>query len=479
MIQQIFNQNIWWQDRGLIEHDPKIKELNSQKIKWRPEILDEFQLKQFALYTLRGPRQVGKTTALKLLVKELLQDKRISKEQVMYYSCDNLDNHKELIELLEIYLDHMSKLNMQKKKLYIFLDEITAVQDWQRGIKYLVDMGRLSNAGMVLTGSNASDLRKGIERLPGRRGKVRNPDRVLLPLKFGEYVKLVNPGLSRKLDNDISIPDIDKSDFKLLSSFQPHLKALRVLFDQFLITGGFIRAVNEYFSENEISYSVYELYQQWLRGDIAKAGRSERTARQIIGELVKISVSAFGWETIAKKIDVASHKTVSEYIEEMEDNFILKTLYQIDLNTGMPKVKKMKKVYFLDSFIFWSLWGWIDNWLAYSDNVNKSFIGSDLKARLSELIVANELFYRVDRLDWLNSSLFFWKNGGEIDFIIKKGKQLFPVEVKYQKYAGTSDFKVMNRLGFKKGVIVSIDRLEMEQGFIILPIELFLITKGY
>lgn len=121
MIGRMVNQNIWWQDKRLISHDPKIRELNAQRFRWRPPVLEEFELDRFAVYTLRGPRQVGKTTALKILINDLLQNEGVLKEQVMYYTCDNIDDYKELIELLETYLDYIKKLNLGKKRLYIFL----------------------------------------------------------------------------------------------------------------------------------------------------------------------------------------------------------------------------------------------------------------------------------------------------------------------------------------------------------------------
>ena len=61
MISQILNQNIWWQDKSLISHDPKIREMNAQRFRWRPPVLEELDLDHFAVYTIRGPRQVGKT----------------------------------------------------------------------------------------------------------------------------------------------------------------------------------------------------------------------------------------------------------------------------------------------------------------------------------------------------------------------------------------------------------------------------------
>ena len=162
----------------------------------------------------------------------------------------------------------------------------------------------------------------------------------------------------------------------------------------------------------------------------------------------------------------------------MEDSFVLKTLYQIDINTRRSRIKKLKKTYFLDSFIFWSLWGWVDNWLAYSDNVNRALTSPDIKAKLTEQIIANELFYRFDRPDWLNSQVFFWKNGGEIDFIIKREKVLLPLELKYQKNVGFTDLRTIGKLGFKRGILISADRLEIEDGFTIIPVELFLLATG-
>ncbi|MDI6809986.1 MAG: DUF4143 domain-containing protein, partial [Candidatus Eisenbacteria bacterium] len=97
-------------------------------------------------------------------------------------------------------------------------------------------------------------------------------------------------------------------------------------------------------------------------------------------------------------------------------------------------------------------------------------------ARLTEQVIANELFYRFDRPDWFNSRVFFWKNGGEIDFIVKREKELLPVEVKYQKNAGFQDLRTIKRLGFKRGILISMDRLEMEDGFAIIPVEIFLLA---
>ena len=122
MLNHLINQNIWWQDASLIEKDPKIMEWQKQSLKWQPSLMDEFDFSSFHIYTLRGPRQVGKTTLLKLMIKKLLKDPEIRKEQIVYYSADNLDSYKDIIELIETYFDFLDRLPNPPERAFLFLD---------------------------------------------------------------------------------------------------------------------------------------------------------------------------------------------------------------------------------------------------------------------------------------------------------------------------------------------------------------------
>lgn len=366
------------------------------------------------------------------------------------------------------------------ERVFIFLDEITTIKDWQRGIKYLADLGALENAAIILSGSNASDLRTGIERLPGRRGRGTDLDKILLPASFREYVSFVSPETSGFF---MDVPSIDpfeitEKTYRELFSLKVHLHVLNRLLNQYLLSGGFLKAINQHARANNIDPDIYDLYLQWIRGDIVKAGKNERTARQIISELLKISVSTFGWDTIAKKIDVGTHKTVSEHILSLEDSFILRVLYQVDLNNKMPRMKKMKKFYFLDPFILWSLWGWTESWLTFYEKSNEKLRDHLVKSCLAEMLVANAFFRRYQIRDWTGANVLFFRNKGEIDFLIKRNNRLVPIEVKYQKRIEISDFKLMNKLGFKKGLIVSKETFFYKDGFMAIPLEIFLMNMG-
>src|SRR5207249_9932670 len=71
----------------------------------------------------------------------------------------------------------------------LFIDEITAVDDWESGLKRVLDRGELRRVLVVTTGSRASDLRHGSERLPGRKGKLARTSYIFPPVSYAEFLR--------------------------------------------------------------------------------------------------------------------------------------------------------------------------------------------------------------------------------------------------------------------------------------------------
>lgn len=84
------DQNPWWKG----EEDEVYEGWKTSEIKWIPELIKEISLKPFSLHFLVGPRQVGKTTLLKIFIQNLL--KRSEAKGIFYYSCDELSDYREL-----------------------------------------------------------------------------------------------------------------------------------------------------------------------------------------------------------------------------------------------------------------------------------------------------------------------------------------------------------------------------------------------
>ena len=92
----------------------------------------------------------------------------------------------------------------ERERTYIFLDEITPVDNWQKAIKFLIDASQLKHCTLLATGSQATSILRAAERLPGRRGYVDGPyDMVLQPMSFSAFARMRNGDLAEFLEGKI------------------------------------------------------------------------------------------------------------------------------------------------------------------------------------------------------------------------------------------------------------------------------------
>ncbi|MGC8645991.1 MAG: AAA family ATPase [Thermoplasmata archaeon] len=78
-----------------------------------------------------SPRQVEKTTALKILIHSLLE--KHDPRKIFYFYCDELSNYRKMGEIIDNYLSSRRSLGI--KNSFIFLDEITFLDEWWRALK--------------------------------------------------------------------------------------------------------------------------------------------------------------------------------------------------------------------------------------------------------------------------------------------------------------------------------------------------------
>lgn len=443
--------NPWWKGKQYIQEDKHLKELEKKTYKWEPDLLKNITLLPNNIFSLRGPRQVGKTTLVKLLIKDLL--KRVDEKAIFFWNCDEIIDFRELSSTLRDYLE-FSKINQIKEK-YIFLDEISKVKNWQRTVKSLEDSGELNNCCIFLTGSHVLDIKYGMEKLPGRTGK-KGQDYLLLPMTFREFITLLKPSIAEKLEKikNISIKEINNK-IKNAKIFDSELE---VLFKQYLITGGFPLVINEFFTSKAIPDYVYELYSKWVTGDIVKWGKQEKILIQLLRSVITKQSSAISWDSLAKDSEIKSHKTVSSYIEVLENMFVLLTLYFFDLNKKMPNFGKNKKIYFSDPFIY------------HVFNKRIYFKENEISPELIEATVISNL----SRLSYekLPPSIYYWKNKKEVDAVLKIKNEIFPFEIKYQAKISKQDYRGLYY--FNKGILVTKNFLNKGEKYSAIPAHLLL-----
>lgn len=467
---ELSSQNPWWENPANIETDPKIVEFEKSKIKWVPQIIKEIiSSKAYSLFVIRGPRQVGKTTAIKLMIRELL---KIQKPPgLFFFDCETLYRAKELEEVMEAYFKFLQLINW-KGPSFIFLDEVTGVAGWSKVIKFLIDQNRFKESILVISGSNALDLKKGADWLPGRKGKGREIP--FLPLSFQEYLKVAH-SLFYETIKKLPLPDFDTRITNLWNKAQglyPSLNTLNRHLETYLLCGGFPRLINEFHENSSISYKTYDDYLGWVRGEIAKQKKDEKRELQILAELSLTLGSKLGWDAIAKKIGGVSHHTVEDYLVVSELLFIGRILYQLDLAKKRIIRRKSKKFYFIDNLLYFLARGVAEKWSDYFNRSLEILSSPKTKSQLLEQVVFNHLMRR--STNWLEPGVVFCSNSSEIDFILWEERRLLPIEVKWQKQVDPKVFLPMIKLQFKEGLVLSQNTLDRDRNFLILPASIFM-----
>lgn len=462
---EFLEQNPWWQDKNAIARDPKILDFENNKIKWIPPIFNDIQFVPPKIYTIRGPRQVGKTTLLKLLIRKLINGGTAPKA-ILYYSLDFVKSYKEFAEIYRNFKDIANREGI--KKTYIFFDEISSVIEWQKALKYLADIGLTRDSVLILTGSSSIDLKKGAERMPGRRGGGRELDKVLMPISFREYLQIREPTISLpeiEIDNFLKLEDEDFAQFSL------YYRKIQAVFEEFAKSGGFPKAVNDFVSTGSISNEVYDTFLSIIVSDIEKLKMNRTILKQVMRRVYEVLSSRWSWQSLAKGIDVGSFHTVKDYVETLADSFILSVLYFWDYSKKKTAAKKEKKIYLIDPLIY-------QIFANASGISNEIFKDPSIFSKLVENIVFSHLV-RVEEslyegLSYLQN-VFYWysSRGNEIDFLVYQKGALLPIEVKYQSEITVSNYATIKR-AFNQGIVLTKDAFFKKERIFGFPVSVFL-----
>ncbi len=420
-------QNPWWKDKSEIFKDDKVKKALETKL----EHVYNFKNENIILL---GPRQVGKTTYIKLIIMDLLINKNINPRNIFYLTCDFIDSKEEIKNALTFFDGQSDKKNTR----YIFLDEISFVKDWNTLILGLFNSGYLKDKRIYLTGSSSISLLK--ETFPGRDIlKI-----VFLPMQFREYFDLFYD----KIDSNIEINLEDMENFyKAAQNLIPYIDNLNTALNNYLLSGGFLWP--SYLLENSDPLSqLFEIYKDALLSDISKLEKSQKYFKAIMDQIITGYSSRLSANSIAQNTSIGSHKTVANYLEIMEGLFIIKIFYK-KLN-GKIMYRSNKKIYFTDPFIYRVVKFYVSGESQFRENE---------ESKILEGIVGMHLYNSFNDIYYLET-----KNGKEVDFVYKN----IGIEVK-------SGNKKINRLHYDKGYLLTGNDLPaMSNDKVSIPVSVFL-----
>ena len=298
--EEILGQNRWWSDPAWCDGDPHLSLLEAQPLRLGADFVTGLGLRDAGIHILRGPRQVGKSTDLKLLVERALAA-GFAARSIVYLSLDLLEG-QHLAELAAT-VKRAKDLANEPGPCLILLDEVTAVRGWQTAVKSLWDQGTIRDDVVVCTGSSAIDLQRGAaERLPGRRQA--GFDHLALPQSFASFAGAVNddiPASPRLTVAELRTPDGQE----LLRDMRIYGPALDAALRRYLRFGGLPASVAEAASgAEEPSERVKRVLDDSLIRELQRKGASLPAGRALLERVVRSLGSKISWSSMAREMDV-------------------------------------------------------------------------------------------------------------------------------------------------------------------------------
>jgi len=378
--------------------------LREWKEKELPEIIEreiKIPLEPNQIVSIIGPRRAGKTYLMYEVIKRLIRN-GISKDNILYVNFEherlrNLDANN-LREMLEVFYEFFKP----KGKIYLFLDEIQKVKDWEVWLRRIYESKEYY---IFISGSSSKLLSKEIStELRGR-----SIDFIVFPFSFKEFLKAKNF-------------EIDES-IRYSEKFGRLLNLLK----EYLQFGGYPEVVLE--KDEDIKIKILRSY----FNAIFYADIAERFGIKNISLLdvflkycIKNSSKYFSASKVYRFLKNAGYKcskqTILNFLEYSKSAFFI---FPFEIFSFSIKSSKQypKKIYIVDNGIITSLY----------PELKESF------GILMENAVAIELLRRSELSKF---DILYWKEygkseGKEVDFLIKEGleiKQLIQVT-----YASSKD----------------------------------------
>ena len=467
-LDQISRLNPWWTDPAWGPGDDvHLSAAAESPFAWDPRPFDAQDIESGSVFTLRGPRQSGKTTLTKRLIAERVRAGLA--RRTCFLTLQTISVQDELQEAIETAL----RLWPDEKGSWLFvLDELTFVRGWANVVAHLHEHDRdFRRATVILTGSSAHDLTDSAGILHGRRGpSKRILDRLHAPMTFRDYVAARAP---QAVPADLlRLEDLlSPQGRQVVAVASLRTAELTQYLGEYSLCGGLPAPVRDMLQDRQVAEATTLALWRGLAADIRKLERNETRLEKLLARMVVGLASLTNLSDVARDMDVTK-PTASSYLDLLAQSFALMVLHQRDTKRqGGPSLTKPRKLYFGDP-----AFALIPSVLAPGGPVASL-------PDLVENLLAIALFRHAER-DALErfrepQRLFLWRSsdGREIDFVTPIGDGTLALESKFGRRVDGKDYESIEK-AFGSGVMVSQQTVITDRKILTVPAGVLLVLLG-
>ena len=361
------------------------------------------------IIAIKGPRQSGKTTLLKILRDYLIHENKISPSRIIYITFEDRDIletfTKDPKEYVRSYV-----IGNKSGRIYFLIDEFQYLKYGGQKLKLLYDL--YDTIKYIVTGSSSLEISQHTAQyLVGRVFSF-----YLYQFSFAEF-------LQTKPQNIFNIYQEANAHLKnfVVSGQEFEIKEDIFLndfvkyFEEFMLFGGYPEVIKsaDLETKNIILKNIYDTY---ITKDIIELLRIKDIFgfRKVVNFLAGQIGNLLNYNSLANDSDTY-FRQIKHYLSVLEETFLIRRLRPYFKNKT-TELKKNPKLYFVDT----GLRNYIMN------NFNGFAIRNDVGS-LVENVVLSAFHER-----W-SDDLRYWRTLGqaEVDFILNLKGQIVPVEVKY------------------------------------------------
>lgn len=358
---------------------PKLEVLEQSPFRFGVEFgLDDLPAEP-GVILIRGARQYGKSTWLQEQIR--LTVRQFGPGSCFVLNGDELRSGRDLIEAVRALLPLFSTTAPVRR---LFIDEITAIGDWQAALKRLLDAGELKNVLVVTTGSKAADLRHGSERQPGRKGRLDRTAYLFTPVSYAEFKRVAGESLGNET------------------------------LTAYLLSGGSPLACAELAARRRLPDYVIEITRDWIYGECAASGRSRPALLGVLECMHRFGGTPVGQAKLAREAGLANNTVAAGYADLLMDLLCIAPAFPWDPSKRRLNRRRPCKFHFSNTLVAVA---WHPARIRSIDDFKA--LPPEEQAKFAEWLVAQELWRRAAvRGDESPEQLGFWQSEGhEVDFI--------------------------------------------------------------
>jgi len=412
------------------------------------------------IVVIRGPRQVGKTTAQFQIIADLL-DEGVPPTSILRVQFDELDSVRRITEPIlrisdwferQIAHDRFNALAHTGHKAYLFFDEVQNLDNWSVQLKSLVDNAAVK---VMVTGSSALRIEMGRDSLAGRISQVEAG--VLSLTEIGALRQIDNPR-PFLLDNGLG-ELLDKEFWCELSNHGRRMSEFRdEAFRHFSERGGYPIVHNR----KDVDWSLLAdqlndtVIKRVIQHDLRVGERGRKRDAQLLEELFRLSCRYAGQTpTVAMLAEEAKlsldanigSQRVRHYLNFLGDTLLLRLIPPLEIR--LKKRRGSSKLCLVDH-------GLRASWLQEQIPLDPTALSerpelTTVAGHLAESVFGS-VCMTVPGLDIAHSP----ERGSdrEVDFVLTVGDRRLPVEIKYQRRIDP----IRDTLGIRSFVEKSVNR---------------------